>query len=379
MHFEQITVFKSAYFFNFCIRLTIFAKSFINTLIMTKQLLHFFVFLIFISSIFPLHSQDTFSIVAVDPETGEVGSAGASCVVGAASIGGVIIISGIIPGKGAINGQATICIPHTNLNLGMAQMQNGLSPQEILDYLYQNDACQSGNENNRQYGVVDFDENDLPRAAAFTGSSALDYAGHRVGDNYAIQGNILLGPQILDSMEARFLNTEGPLAVRLMSALQGANVPGADTRCLDAGTSSTSAFLRVARPDDDANNLYLELNILEEPSGVEPINSLQTAFDVWADTALVSNTTYFDREYRGRIYPNPAKDQIFIDWEGKTAEGLVAYFFNPAGQSILKMPIKKGVNPISLGQEVLSQLIFVKIVDRSGKIVFTDKILLNRS
>ncbi|MEZ4955815.1 MAG: DUF1028 domain-containing protein [Saprospiraceae bacterium] len=346
---------------------------------MAQRILIFILPLIFISTLPLLHAQDTFSIVAVDPETGEVGSAGASCVVGAASIGGVIIISGIIPGKGAINGQATICIPHTNLNLGMAQMQNGLSPQEILDYLYQNDACQFGNENNRQYGVVDFDDNDMPRAAAFTGSSALDYAGHRVGDNYAIQGNILLGPQILDSIEARFLNTEGPLAVKLMSAIQGANVPGADTRCLDAGTSSTSAFLRVARPGDEANNLYLELNILEEPSGVEPINSLQAAFDAWADTALVSKTTYLDKEYRGRFFPNPAKDQLYFEWEGEATEGLVAHFYTPASQLIYKMPINKGVNPISMSQEILSQLIFVKIVDRSGKIVFTDKILLSRS
>ncbi len=323
-----------------------------------------------------MNGQDTFSIVAVDEETGEIGSAGASCVVGAAQIGGVIIISGIIPGRGAINGQATICIPHSNLNVGMQQMQNGLSPQEILDYLFQNDACQFGTANNRQYGVVDFDDNNQPRAAAFTGSNALDFAGHRVGSNYAIQGNILLGPQILDSMEARFLNTEGPLAVRLMAAMQGANVPGADTRCLNAGTSSTSAYLRVARPDDEPDDLYLEINIAEEPSGTEPINSLQAAFDAWADTALVSNSRYVFNNAEARLFPNPAGDQFSIEWKGTELPGLTAQFFSASGQLLQSMALKNGVNPVVWQAKPANQLVLVKVVDQSGRILFAEKIIV---
>ena len=166
-----------------------------------------------------LKSQDTFSIVAVDAETGEIGSAGASCVDNADQFGGVILISGIIPGRGAINGQATVCIPHVNLNNAIEQMDLDLSPDEIIDWLYINDACQFGSNEQRQYGIVDLDSMDNPRSAAFTGTNALSYAGHRLGDNYAIQGNILLGPQILDSMEYNFVNTSGPLAKRLMAAL----------------------------------------------------------------------------------------------------------------------------------------------------------------
>src|SRR5690606_29924454 len=98
----------------------------------------------------------------------------------------VILISGIIPGRGAINGQATVCIPHVNLNNGMTQMANGSSPEEVLDYLFANNACQFGTENDRQYGVVDFDGNGMPRSAAFTGNTTLAHAGHRVGENYSI-------------------------------------------------------------------------------------------------------------------------------------------------------------------------------------------------
>jgi len=243
-----------------------------------KFLQSFLTLIILLFTIIAVKSQDTFSIVAVDAETGEIGSAGASCVDNADQFGGVILISGIIPGRGAINGQATVCIPHVNLNNAIDQMELGLSPDEIIDWLYNNDACQFGSNEARQYGIVDLDSMDNPRSAAFTGTNALNYAGHRLGDDYAIQGNILLGPEILDSMEYNFENTSGPLAVRLMAALQGANVPGADSRCLDEGTSSKSAFLRVFKPDDDPGNPYLEINVQLTPDGTEPIDSVQVIF-----------------------------------------------------------------------------------------------------
>ena len=134
-------------------------------------------------------------------------------------------------------------------------------------------------------GIVDFDENGVPRVAAFTGSQTDDYKGHLTGDNYSIQGNILLGPEVLEQMEAGFLNTEGSLSDKLMAAMQGANIPGADARCLDRGTSSTSAFLRVYRPDDAIDDPTVFLDILEMPFGEEPIDELQELFDQhFADT-----------------------------------------------------------------------------------------------
>jgi uncharacterized Ntn-hydrolase superfamily protein len=277
--------------------------------------------------------QDTFSIVAVDEATGEVGSAGASCVVGAADLGGVILISGIIPGRGAINGQATVCIPHVNLNNGIDQMENGLAPQEILDWLFDNDACAFGGNQNRQYGIVDFDDMGMARSAAFTGNQALDYAGQRVGPNYSIQGNILLGPEILDSMEARFLNSPGPLAKKLMAALQGANVPGADSRCLNAGTSSTSAFLQVYKSDDLPNNPWLRINVMETETGVEPIDSVQVIFDAWCATVGIDVI----EDVRINVYPNPANDIINIETPGLDSYELL--LFDLDGKTILNQKI----------------------------------------
>src|SRR5678816_2557711 len=101
----------------------------------------------------------------------------------------------------------------------------------------------------------------------------MDYKNHITGPGYSIQGNILLGPQILDSMEARYLNTSGTLACKLMAALQGAKVVGADTRCISYGISSFSAFIRVARPQDTAGTYILDLTVNTFPGGIEPIDT----------------------------------------------------------------------------------------------------------
>jgi uncharacterized Ntn-hydrolase superfamily protein len=80
-------------------------------------------------------------------------------------------------------------------------------------------------------------------------------------------------------MQSRFLNTPGSLACKLMAALQGAKVIGADTRCTTAGISSYSAFIRVANPSDLPSNLFLDLRVNVFPAHLEPIDSLQTLFN----------------------------------------------------------------------------------------------------
>jgi len=215
--------------------------------------------------------QDTFSIVAVNPYTGEVGSAGASCIAGS------IIISDIHPGHGAVHTQSFWL--SGNQNLAEELMSIGYSPLEIIDSLINNDF--QNNPSIRQYGIVDLINNG--RSAAFTGENCYDYKGQITGPTYAIQGNILLNEEILLLMEENFLETQGTFTEKMMASLQGANIPGADTRCLQNGTSSLSAFIRIAHPNDN-HDLYLDLNINNTSDGIEPIDLLQTEFDSWLST-----------------------------------------------------------------------------------------------
>ena len=103
-----------------------------------------------------LLSNDTFSIVAVDTLTGQVGSAGASCIQGS------IIISDIHPGLGAIHTQSYWNA--SNQDSASSLMEQGYAPQDIIDWLVENDA--QNNPTIRQYGVVDLLNGG--RSAAFT-------------------------------------------------------------------------------------------------------------------------------------------------------------------------------------------------------------------
>lgn len=218
-------------------------------------------------------ARATFSIVAVDPATGEVGSAGASCVPGA------VAFSNIHPGVGAVQVQAHW--NYTNRNAALDCLERGWAPEVIVAWLAAHDA--QGTPGIRQYGIVDLVEDG--RSAAYTGADCPPWAGQRTGPGYAVQGNILLGPEILAGMERAFLETPGALADRLMAALQAANVAGADTLCAAAGKPALSAFLRVARPGDPPGALHLDLAVNMTTPAENPIDLLQAKYDLWLAAA----------------------------------------------------------------------------------------------
>ena len=110
---------------------------------------------------------------------------------------------------------------------------------------------------------------------------------------------------VIDNMEYNFLNTQGTLAEKLMAAMQGANFPGADERCLDEGTSSATAFLVVYNSDDNPNQPSLEFNIASQPPGIEPIDLLQEMFD---ENLSVENSTVEELS----LFPNPSDGIITL-------------------------------------------------------------------
>lgn len=229
-------------------------------------------------------AQATFSIVAVDTITGEVGGAGASCISGSR------IINDLIESVGAVHTQAYYL--SGNQDNAHDLLAAGLTPDSIIAWLEANDV--QGAPAWRQYGVVTLAGGGA--SAGFTGVATDYWRGHITGPGYAIQGNILLGPEILDSMEYEFLNTEGPLEEKLMAALEAAKVPGADTRCMGNNKSSISAFIKVVRPGDGATT-YLYENINNTSGSTEPIDLLRIAFDAWkqlrvadADLSIVTAT-----------------------------------------------------------------------------------------
>lgn len=277
-----------------------------------------------------LHGQDTFSIVAVDTVTGEVGSAGASCV-DLFNFPGYTthFLGDLLPGVGAINTQAYYL--GGNQTNARTRMQAGDSPQQVVDWLVANDV--QGNPNIRQYGVVALG---FPgaHAAAHTGMNTDDHKGHRVGPTYSIQGNILLGPEVLDSMEARFNAEQGDLACKLMAALQGANMVGADTRCASNGTSSLFAFVKVAQPGDpDGSPSFLIGLKTRNGDGIEPIDSLQVLFDA-AHSCNAVAVAPTQPEVALMLAPNPVQSEVRCTLQGVQGEGVAWELYDANGRML---------------------------------------------
>ncbi len=285
-------------------------------------------------------SQDTFSIVAVDSITGEVGSAGASCVdlfnwPGYSND----FLGELFPGVGAINTQAYY--NETNQANARNRMNMGETPSEIITWLIENDV--NSQPQLRQYGIVAL-VNGSPESAAHTGIQTDDYKNHLLGPNYSMQGNILLGQIVLDSMESRFINAEGNLACKLMAALQGAKMIGADSRCADNGTSSLFAFVKVAQPSDIFGSPSFLLSVrTHDNSGIEPIDSLQVLFDEVVDCSDPATSIITNIEDNIRIYPNPCTHFIKINIQNNDFDLRNVVIRNMFGQVIFECTYTDGL------------------------------------
>lgn len=210
----------------------------------------------------------TFSIVAVDTVTGAVGGAGASC------INNCEIITDLIEGIGGVHTQASYLAG--NQANAHALMLAGLTPDSIIGWLAANDV--EGMPYYRQYGVVTLAGNGA--SAGYTGAGTTFWRGHITGPGYAIQGNILLDQQIVDTIEYAYLNTDGPLEEKLMAALEAANVPGADTRCMSCNKPAISAFIKVVHLGDGGTP-YLYRLVTNTVCALNPVDSLRVLYDNW--------------------------------------------------------------------------------------------------
>ena len=299
-------------------------------------------------------AQHTFSIVAIDLVTGEVGGAGATCYET------VNDIADVHPGIGFIHTQS---YAHpTNQQYAKFLMDQGKSPQEIMTEMSKVVIDAENTPELRQYAAVDLLNGG--RAASFTGQDCFDYKGQRVGSNYAIAGNILLGAQVLDSMEEKFLSTQGSLADKLMAALQGGKIQGADKRCIDSAVSSLSAYIIVAKSTDNAPNFYLNLNI-EHVMPLDPIDVLQQDFDNWhAQSSLGFDSKKVEQE-RTIIFPNPINKRGPLYFSGQkfreitltsTAGQTVKHSLKPNGYLSL-MAINRGCYLLQINDEPPQKLI----------------------
>lgn len=164
------------------------------------------------------HQQEnvaTFSIVAKDSATGELGVAVASRFFAVGSV-----VPWAQAGVGAV---ATQAYANTTFGpRGLEFLEQGRNPEQVKDLLLTDDT----EPGRRQFGIVDA----TGKSVTYTGDGCSAWAGGRSGANYAVQGNILAGKEVVIAMENAFLTTSGTLADRLYAALVAGEAKGGDSR-----------------------------------------------------------------------------------------------------------------------------------------------------
>ncbi len=203
----------------------------------------------------------TFSLCAVDPTTGQSGVVVTTRVpfVGRA-------VPWVRAGVGAVATQSWTVVEYGPRGLDLLEQE--VEPSRVIDHLLSDD---KGREL-RQLGVIDMQG----RSAAFTGAENGSWAGSRQGTNYTVQGNVLVGRQVIDAVADHFESTAGvkmPLAERMILALEAGQQTGGDKR----RGNLQSAAIRVADPADPGrggDHLTVSIDVGEHPTPVQEMKRI---------------------------------------------------------------------------------------------------------
>lgn len=210
----------------------------------------------------------TYSIVAFDPETGDMGvavqshwfSVGSIVTWGEAGVGVVATQSFVNPAFGPD---------------GLALLKAGKSPQETVDELIKNDEGRDV----RQLAILD----SKGRVATWTGKKCIQAAGHITGANFSVQANMMLNDKVWGAMNDAFTKAKGSLAERMMAALEAAQSVGGDIR------GKQSAAMLVVRAKSTGKVWEDRLVDLRVEDSTEPLKELRRLINVHAAYGHMNN------------------------------------------------------------------------------------------
>jgi uncharacterized Ntn-hydrolase superfamily protein len=203
----------------------------------------------------------TYSIVARDPDTGELGVAVQShwFAVGP-------IVPWARPGVGAVATQANVEISYGPRALEL--LQGGAGAAEALERLVSEDSGRAG----RQVAVVDA----RGQVAAHTGEECIAFAGHVMGDGVSCQANIMTSESVWPAMLEAYTAADGALTLRLLDALDAAEREGGDIR------GRQSAAVLVVPAEGEAWRSVVALRVEDHPQPLPELRRLVELHDAYA-------------------------------------------------------------------------------------------------
>jgi uncharacterized Ntn-hydrolase superfamily protein len=218
----------------------------------------------------------TFSIVACDKRADEVGVAVQSKF---------LAVGACVPwGKGGVGAIATQAWANTTYGpRGLTLLEAGHDPSTVINMLTESDE----HRDKRQVGIVDSDG----RSATYTGSGCLDWAGGVAQGDFAAQGNILAGPDVVAAMAETFSRKQGCLADRLIASLRAGQEKGGDRR------GQQSAALLIVKPSGGyggLNDRYIDLRVDDDPEPIEELSRILELHKLYFFTAAPEDVLPID-------------------------------------------------------------------------------------
>jgi len=243
----------------------------------------------------------TFSIVAFDPKTKDLGVAVQSRYF---SVG--TAVPWAQAEVGAIATQSFVNISYGPR--GLKLLKKGLTVHEIVARLISRDR---GREY-RQLGVVDARGN----TTAYTGAKCLQWAGSKIGRNYAAQGNILANDKVVENMGKEFEETRGDLADRLVASLEGGEEAGGDAR---GRQSAALLVVRKGKGRAGYGDRLVDLRVEDHPNPIAELKRLLNLHRVYylideaEDICTLGNHRKAIATVRKAIELNPNSDDAYVD------------------------------------------------------------------
>jgi len=218
----------------------------------------------------------TFSIVARDPVTGDLGIAVASKF---------LAVGAVVPhARANVGAVATQALANVRYGAnGLALLAEGNSAHDVLAKLTATDE----GRDHRQAGIVD----NVGGAATYTGSGCITWAGGRTADGAAAQGNLLAGPTVVDALIETFLASRDAFPERLLASLRAADEQGGDRR------GRESAALLVVREGGGyggGTDRWIDLRVDDHPAPVTELARLLDLNHLYLDRPGVADLILID-------------------------------------------------------------------------------------
>jgi uncharacterized Ntn-hydrolase superfamily protein len=177
------------------------------------------------------------------------------------------------------------------------------------------------------------------RTYTYTGSECFSWAGGRIGENFAAQGNILVGPQVVEALAATFEQAQGELAERLLTALAAGQAAGGDKRGQE---SAALLVVRAGAGSGGFNDRYLDLRVDDHPTPIDELARLLNLHHLYFDRPRAEDLIAIDESIARELQTLMSRRGLDVTVNGVWDERSQRSFRELGGEENLEERLQEG-------------------------------------